>query len=48
MQDSECIIAVNKNAAAPIFEAATYGIVGDVFKVTPMLTEAIKAMYAKR
>ncbi len=48
MQDSECIIAVNKNAAAPIFEAATYGIVGDVVKVTPMLTEAIKAMYAKR
>ncbi len=48
MQDSECIIAVNKNATAPIFEAATYGITGDLFKVTPMLTEAIKAMYAKR
>lgn len=48
MQDSECIIAVNKNASAPIFEAANYGIVGDLFKVIPMLTEAIKAMYAKR
>lgn len=48
MQDSECIIAVNKNATAPIFEAANYGITGDLFKITPMLTEAIKAIYAKR
>lgn len=48
MQESECIIAVNKNASAPIFEAATYGIVGDLFKVIPMLTDAVKAMYAKR
>ena len=48
MQDSECIIAVNKNAGAPIFEVATYGIAGDLFKVTPMLTEAIKALYAGR
>jgi len=42
MQDSECIIAVNKNPDAPIFEVATYGIVGDLFQVTPMLTEAIR------
>lgn len=48
MQDSECIIAVNKNANAPIFESAAYGITGDLFKVVPALTEAIKAMYAKR
>lgn len=48
MQDSESIIAVNKNASAPIFEVATYGITGDLFKVTPMLTEAIKALYASR
>jgi len=41
MQDSECIIAVNKNGSAPIFDAATYGITGDLFKVGPMLTEAI-------
>ena len=42
MQDSECIIAVNKNENAPIFEIADYGICGDLFKVTPMLTEAIQ------
>ncbi len=41
MQSSECIIAVNKNSSAPIFEAASYGIVGDLFQVGPMLTEAI-------
>jgi len=41
MQDSECIIAVNKNGSAPIFDVATYGITGDLFKVGPMLTEAI-------
>ena len=35
MQDSECIIAVNKNDTAPIFEIADYGICGDLFKVTP-------------
>ncbi|MBE5847102.1 MAG: electron transfer flavoprotein subunit alpha/FixB family protein [Lachnospiraceae bacterium] len=43
MQDSECIIAVNKNSAAPIFEVADYGITGDLFSVGPMLVEAIKA-----
>ena len=48
MQDSECIIAVNKNASAPIFEVASYGIVGDLFKVTPMLTEAIRALKASK
>ena len=46
MQDSECIIAVNKNADAPIFEVASYGIVGDLFKVVPMLTDAIRAVQA--
>ena len=46
MQDSECIIAVNKNENAPIFEIADYGICGDLFKVTPMLIEAIKATKA--
>ncbi len=48
MQDSECIISVNKNAAAPIFDVSTYGITGDLFKVGPMLTEAIKAFKASK
>src|SRR5574344_311216 len=48
MQESECIIAVNKNDTAPIFEVADYGICGDLFKVTPMLTEAIRAAKAAK
>ena len=48
MQESECIIAVNKNAAAPIFEIADYVINGDLFKVGPMLIEAIKAAKAAK
>ncbi|MCW2733345.1 MAG: electron transfer flavoprotein subunit alpha [Mycobacterium sp.] len=42
MQTSKTIIAVNKDEEAPIFEIADYGIVGDLFKVTPQLTEAVK------
>lgn len=41
MQDSDLIIAINKNPAAPIFEVADYGIVGDVYDVVPMLTEKL-------
>lgn len=48
MQDSEMIIAVNKNEHAPIFDIADYGIVGDLFKVVPMLVEAIKAAKADK
>lgn len=48
MQDSECIIAVNKNDTAPIFEIADYGICGDLFKVAPMLTEAVRAAKAAK
>ena len=47
MQESECIIAVNKNESAPIFDVASYGIVGDLYKVTPMLIEAIRAALIK-
>ena len=48
MQDSECIIAINKNEAAPIFEIADYGITGDLFKVTPLLTQAIRDYKANK
>ena len=48
MSDSECIIAVNKYENAPIFEAADYGICGDLFKVVPMLIESIKAAKAAK
>ena len=41
MQDSECIIAVNKNDTAPIFEIADYGICGDLFKVVITLPETV-------
>ena len=43
MQDSECIVAVNKSDSAPIFDVADYGICGDLFKVVPMMIDAIKA-----
>ncbi|MEA4893802.1 MAG: acryloyl-CoA reductase electron transfer subunit beta [Oscillospiraceae bacterium] len=46
MQDSDCIIAVNKNSSASIFEIADYGICGDLFQVTPMLIEAVRATKA--
>ena len=48
MQDSELIIAVNKNESAPIFGVADYGIAGDLFKVVPELLKAIEAERAAR
>ena len=43
MQTSKTIVAVNKDEEAPIFEISDFGVVGDLFSVTPQLTEAVKA-----
>lgn len=48
MQDSELIIAVNKDETAPIFEIADYGITGDLFKVVPLMVDALNAARASK
>ncbi|MEI8241822.1 MAG: electron transfer flavoprotein subunit alpha [bacterium] len=48
MSSSDVIVAINKDPDAPIFKTATYGIVGDVVALVPMLTEAFRAANASR
>ncbi|MCZ7402352.1 MAG: FAD-binding protein [Candidatus Methanoperedens sp.] len=48
MQSSDVIIAINQDKKAPIFEVATYGIVGDVFQVIPAMIDQIRELKAKK
>lgn len=48
MEESDIIIAINKDETAPIFDAADYGIVGDLNKILPALTEKLKAELAAK
>jgi electron transfer flavoprotein alpha subunit len=43
IRDSKVIVTINNNEKCPMFKAADYGIVGDLYEIAPLLTEAIKS-----
>ncbi len=48
MQDSDLVIAINRDREAPIFEVASYGIVGDLFQVVPQITSQLRELKAAK
>ena len=48
MKTSDVIVAINKDEEAPIFSVANYGIVGDLYKVLPVMIEEIQKVLASR
>lgn len=48
MEESDVILAINKDETAPIFEVADYGVVGDALKILPLFTEEVKKAMAAR
>ena len=46
MSGSDCVVAINKDPEAPIFEVANYGITGNLHEVLPLLTQEVRKLKA--